>query len=323
MTSVKLQDFILPEKIQFDKDKTTHHYGKFVAEPFERGYGHTIGNSLRRILLSSLEGAAVTAVKVQGVPHEYSVVRGVKEDVMEMILNLKRLRFKMYSQGPEILRMNVSRTSEAKASHFESNSNLEIINKDLIIAHLDPGAKLDLEIEVSRGRGYLPSERNARAGRPVNFIATDALFSPVTKVYYEVENARVGQITDYDRLILEIWTDGSIAPLDAMSYSAKVLKDSVSVFITIDEEKAPPPLAFSPATSEKEISNELLNKLVSEIELSVRATNCLKNARINTLGELVRKTEEELLTYKNFGKKSLDEIKEKLKELDLSLGMQI
>ncbi len=320
---MKIQDLILPEKINFEKEKVTDLYGKFVAEPFERGYGHTIGNSLRRILLSSLEGAAVTAVKIQGAPHEYSVVRGVQEDVMEIILNLKRLRFKMYSQNPEILKLSVSRTSEVTADDFEDNQNVEVINKDLVIAHLDPGGKLDLEVEISRGRGYLPSERNSRPGRPIDFISPDALFPPVTKVYYEVENARVGQITDYDKLILEIWTDGSIAPLDAMSYSAKVLKDSVSVFITVDEEKTPPPLAIQPQTSEKEVSSELLNKMVSDIELSVRATNCLKNAKINTLGELVRKTEEELLSYKNFGKKSLDEIKEKLKELDLSLGMQI
>ncbi|OGR87414.1 MAG: DNA-directed RNA polymerase subunit alpha [Elusimicrobia bacterium RIFCSPLOWO2_01_FULL_60_11] len=320
---MKIQDFILPEKIQFEKEEVTPTYGKFVAEPFERGYGHTIGNSLRRILLSSLEGAAVTAVRVQGAPHEYSVVRGVQEDVMEIILNLKRLRFKMYSQNPETLKLSVSRKGEVTAEDFAPNQNVEVINKDLVIAHLDPGGKLDLEVEVSRGRGYLPSERNSRPGRPIDSIAADALFSPVTKVYYEVENARVGQITDYDRLILEIWTDGSIAPLDAMSYSAKVLKDTVSVFITVDEDKAPPPLAMASESSDKEVSNELLNKLVSDIELSVRATNCLKNAKINSLGELVRKTEDELLGYKNFGKKSLDEIKDKLKELGLSLGMQI
>ncbi len=320
---MKIQDFILPEKINFEKEQISETYGKFVAEPFERGYGHTIGNSLRRILLSSLEGAAVTSVKIQSAPHEYSVVRGVKEDVMEIILNLKKLRFKMYSQNPEILKLSVSRKSEVTAEDFQANQNVEVINKELLLAHLDPGGKLDLEIEVSRGRGYLPSERNSRAGRPIDYIATDALFSPVTKVYYEVENARVGQITDYDKLILEIWTDGSIAPLDAMSYSAKVLKDSVSVFITVDEEKAPPPLAMVAESSDTEVSNELLNKIVSDIELSVRATNCLKNAKINTLGELVRKTEEELLGYKNFGKKSLDEIKDKLKELGLSLGMQI
>lgn len=320
---MKIQDIISPEKIQFEKEEVSSTYGKFVAEPFERGYGHTVGNSLRRILLSSLEGAAVTAVKVQGAPHEYSVVRGVKEDVMEIILNLKKLRFKMFSQNPEILKLTVGRKSEVTAEDFQSSQNVEVINKDLVIAHLDPGGKLDLEVEVSLGRGYLPSERNSRPGRPIDFIATDALFSPITKVYYEVENARVGQITDYDKLILEIWTDGSIAPLDAMSYSAKVLKDSVSVFITVDEEKAPPPLAMAQEGSDKEVSNELLNKLVSDIELSVRATNCLKNAKINTLGELVRKTEEELLSYKNFGKKSLDEIKDKLKELGLSLGMQI
>src|SRR3989338_5262296 len=248
---MKLQDFILPEKIEFEKEKLSDRYGKFVAEPFERGYGHTIGNSLRRILLSSLEGAAVTAVRVQGAPHEYSVVRGVQEDVMEIILNLKRLRFKMYSQNPETLKLSVSRKGEVTAEDFQPNQNVEVINKDLVIAHLDPGGKLDLEVEVSRGRGYLPSERNSRPGRPIDSIAADALFSPVTKVYYEVENARVGQITDYDRLILEVWTDGSIAPIDAMAYSAKILKDSLSVFIPVEEEKIPPPLALSSTSQEK------------------------------------------------------------------------
>lgn len=320
---MKLQDFIFPEKIQYDKDKVTDYYGRFVAEPFERGYGHTIGNSLRRILLSSLEGAAVTAVKVAGAPHEFSTVRGVKEDVMEIILNLKQLRFKMYSHNPEILKLTVSRKSQVLANQFVSSSNVEIINKDLVIAHLDPGGKLELEIEVSLGRGYLPSERNKRADRSVDFIAVDALFSPVTKVYYEVENARVGQITDYDRLILEIWTDGSIAPIDAMAYSAKVLKDSVGVFIPVDEVKTPPPVVFPMESAEKEISNEILNKLVSDLDLSVRAANCLRNAKINSIGELVRKTEDELLSYKNFGKKSLDEIKDKLKDMNLSLGMQV
>jgi len=320
---MNVQEFILPKKIEFDKERISDDYGRFIAEPFERGYGHTIGNSLRRILLSSMEGAAVTSVKISGAPHEYSTVRSVKEDVMEIILNLKLLRFKMYSQNPEILRLDVSKKSQVTADQFEENTNIEIINKDLVIAHLDPGGRLNLEIEVSRGRGYLPSERNSRTGRPLDFIATDALFSPVTKVYYEVENARVGQITDYDRLILEIWTDGSISPMDAMAYSAKVLKDSVTVFMPADEEKAPPPLVTPNVSAEKEISNELLNKMVTDIDLSVRATNCLKNAKIGTVGELVRKSEEELLACKNFGKKSLDEIVGKLKDMNLSLGMQI
>lgn len=320
---MKLQNFILPEKIQFDKEKISDHYGKFFAEPFERGYGHTIGNSLRRILLSSLEGAAVTAVRIPGAPHEYSVIGGVKEDAMDIILNLKQLRFKMYDSRPEILKLNVSRKSKVLASHFETPSSIDIVNKDLVIAHLDPGEKLELEIEVSPGRGYLPSEKNKRQDRPVDFIAMDALFSPVTKVFYEVENARVGQITDYDRLIMEIWTDGSVAPLDAMAYSAKILKDSLSIFIPEDETKTPPALSVPTKSSEKEISNEVLNKLLSDIDLSVRAENCLKSAKISTMGELVTKTEDELLAYKNFGKRSLTEIKEKLKEMNLSLGMQV
>lgn len=317
-----LPELIFPEKIHYDKDKATEHYGKFIAEPFERGYGHTVGNSLRRILISSLDGAAVTAVKISSAEHEYSVIRGVKEDVLGIILNLKQLRFKMYSEGTEILKLSSARMSEVRAKEFETNSNVEIVNRDLVIAHLDPGGKLQMEIEVSRGRGYLPADRNKRPTRPADFIAMDALFSPVTKVYYEVENARVGQITDYDRLILEIWTDGSIAPIDAVSYSAKILKDSVSVFV-VEGEKPAPPVTLSIGASENEISNELLNKLVSEMSFSVRASNCLKNAKISSVGELVRKSEEELLACKNFGKKSLEEIKEKLKELNLSLGMQI
>lgn len=320
---MKTHDLILPEKVDFNKEQVTERYGRFVAEPFERGYGHTIGNSLRRILLSSLEGAAVTAVKVPGAPHEYSTIRGVKEDVMEIILNLKQLRFKMYSKEPEILKLEVSKKNQVTAAQFAVNSNIEIINKDLVIAHLDPGGKLELEIEVSLGRGYLPAERNKRSDRPADFIAMDALFSPITKVYYEVENARVGQITDYDRLVMEIWSDGSIAPLDAMAYASKMLKDSISVFIPIDEEQAPPPLAITPQTTEKEVSNEMLNKSVSDLNLSVRAANCLKNAKISSIGELVRKSEDELLSCKNFGKISLNEIKEKLKELDLSLEMQV
>lgn len=315
-------ELIFPEKISYDKDQVTNHYGKFIAEPFERGYGHTVGNSLRRILLSSLDGAAVTAVKLAGAAHEYSVIRGVKEDAMGIILNLKQLRFKMYSPGPEILRLSASRMSEVRAEEFEASSNVEIVNKELVIAHLDPGGKLQMEIEVSRGRGYLPSERNKRSSRPVDFIAVDALFSPITKVYYEVENARVGQITDYDRLILEVWTDGSIAPIDAIAYSAKILKDSVSVFV-IEGEKPAPPVTLPIGASDAEISNDLLNKLVTELNFSVRATNCLKNAKINSLGELVRKTEDELMNCKNFGKKSLEEIKGKLKELGLELGMQV
>lgn len=320
---MKLQDFILPEKIKFDKDKVTERYGRFVAEPFERGYGHTIGNSLRRILLSSLEGAAVTAVKIPGVSHEYSSIKGVREDAMEIILNLKQLRFKMYSQGPEYLRLNVSRKSEAQGGQFEPNANVEVVNKDLVIAHLNAGGKLEMEVEVSRGRGYLPSERNRKSERSVDYIVADALFSPITKVYYEVENARVGQITDYDRLILEIWTDGTIAPLDAMAYSAKILQDSANVFIPVDETKIQQSVPLSITGNDKEISNEVLNKLIGDLDFSVRVANCLKIAKISTLGELVRKTEDELLAYKNFGRTSLVEIKEKLKEMDLSLGMQV
>lgn len=316
---MKLHDLVLPEKLEFDKDKLSETYGRFVAEPYERGYGHTIGNSLRRILLSSLEGASVTAVHIPGVPHEYSVIPGVREDVMGIILNLKQLRFKVYTSGSQILKLNVSRKSEVTSGDFQENSNVEIVNKDLMIAHLNPGGKLQMEIEVSMGRGFVPAERNKRSDRPDGFIATDALFSPVRKVYYEVENARVGQITDYDRLVMEVWTDGSVAPLDAMAYSAKILRDSLTAFVPLEEEKLPPPMVLPLTQKERESSTDVLSKSASEMNLSVRAANCLKNAKLSSIGELVQKTEEELLHYKNFGKVSLIEIKEKLKEMGLSL----
>lgn len=313
---------VLPQKLQIDANTLTNKYGRFVAEPFERGYGHTIGHSLRRILLSSLEGAAVTAVRIKGAQHEFSSVKGVREDVINIILNLKQLRLKLFSAGPEILRLKVKKEGEVRAKDFEANNNVEILTPDLVIATMDTSGDLDMEVEVSSGRGYVPVERLKREGQPVNTIPVDALFSPITKVYYEVENARVGQMTDYEKLIIEIWTDGSVLPGDALAYAAKILKDSLSTFITFEEKeepKAPP----APAVEESSRVKDLLEQQVDIIELSVRASNCLKAAKIRTIGELVSKKEEELLNFKNFGKKSLDEIKERLKELDLHLGMEI
>lgn len=313
------QGLILPQRLDMDQSTLSDRYGRFVAEPFEKGYGHTIGNSLRRILLSSMEGAAVTAVRVSGAMHEYTSLRGVREDVMTIIMNFKKLRVKLYSQGPELLKLKVSRQGEIFAKDIEPNNQVEILTPDLVIATLDDGVTLEMEIEVSKGRGYVPADRLKKEGQPLGTIPVDALFSPVSKVHYEVENARVGQMTDYDKLIIEVWTDGSITPGDAVAYSAKILKDSVTTFITFDEEEVPPVQA-QVKTEESAKLEELLSQPVDIIELSVRASNCLKVAKIKTIGELIGKTEEELLSYKNFGKKSLDEIRERLKEMGLSLG---
>jgi DNA-directed RNA polymerase subunit alpha len=270
------------------------------------------------VLLASLEGAAVTGVRIKGAPHEFSSLKGVQEDVITLILNLKQLRIKMNAAGPEVLVLK-KKGGEVKAKHIEAPTGVEILNPDLVLAHLDAGGELDVEIEVSRGRGFSPADRAKREGQPVNTIPVDALFSPVTKVHYEVENARVGQMTDYDKLIVEIWTDGSVTPGDALAFSAKILKDSLSIFITFDEQEvAPAPTAVRSEESAK--MDELLSQPVDIIELSVRASNCLKVAKIKTIGELVSKSEEELLSFKNFGKKSLDEIRDRLKEMGLSLG---
>ncbi|MFH1258426.1 MAG: DNA-directed RNA polymerase subunit alpha [Elusimicrobiota bacterium] len=324
---MNFKDLVLPDKLIVDKDTLTGTYGKFIAEPFERGYGHTIGNSLRRILLSSLEGAAVTAVRIKGAPHEYSVVPGVKEDVINILLNLKRVRFKMYGQGMEVLTLSTKKEGPVKAGDIRANPQVEILNPELSFATLDSGGELEMELEVSRGRCYVPAEKNKRPGHPLGTIPVDAIFTPVIRVHYEVENTRVGQMTDYDRLILQIWTDGSVTPQDALAYSALILKNSLAVFITIDEqaveigEKVEISSPEQKTNPERERLEELINQPVDNIELSVRASNCLKNAKIKTIKELVIKRDEELLAYKNFGRKSLDEIKEQLQELGLSLAM--
>jgi DNA-directed RNA polymerase subunit alpha len=316
------QGLIVPEKLTTDSATITNTYGRFIAEPFEKGYGHTIGNSLRRILLSSLEGAAVTGIRVKGAQHEFSSLKGVREDVIHILLNLKQLRLKLYSQGPETLHLVANEEGEVKAKDVESNGQVEILNPDLVLAHLDAGAELDMELEVSRGRGYAPADRLKKEGQPIGSIPLDALFSPVTKVHYEVENARVGQMTDYDKLILEIWTDGSVSPGDALAFAARILKDSLSIFITFEEQEEQAAEAAAPEGENAKVK-DLINQPVDIIELSVRASNCLKVAKIKTIGDLVRKTEGDLLSYKNFGKKSLEEIAERLKELGLSLGMEV
>jgi DNA-directed RNA polymerase subunit alpha len=328
---MKLRDLVLPQSLETDQDTLTDTFGRFYAEPFEKGYGHTIGNSLRRILLSSLEGCAVAAVKIDKVTHEYSTLKGVREDIVTILLNLKQLRFKLHTPEPEILRLSIKGERVVRAKDIEANANVEILTPDLPIATLDSNGELNVQMWVCRGRGYVPSEKQTRENYPADALMLDALFSPVIKVHYDVENSRVGQVTDYDRLILDVWTDGSVAPGDAIAYSAKILKDSLSIFITFEEEEIEPAQETSSApaatagvpAADVERLRELLNQPVDIIELSVRASNCLKAAKIRTIGDLVTKTDEELIGYKNFGKKSLDEIKERLTELSLSLGMDV
>jgi len=325
---MRLKDFQMPKRLICDEETATDRYGKFIAEPFERGYGHTIGNSLRRVLLSSLEGAAVTAVKIKGVMHEFSTIPGVVEDVTQIILNLKSLRFRLYSEGPEKIYLSATKKGEVTAKDIKLNSNIEILNPSTHIATLDSDTNLEMEIEVSKGRGYLPAEKNPYANQQPGLIFVDAIFTPVLKVNYHVEDARVGRSIDYDRLILEIWTDGSVKPVDALAYAAKISKDSLNIFIgfeeQIEEEEKP---------AEKEKSEEVLQSVldlpVNIIELTVRSINCLNRAKIKTIGDLVKQTEEKLLSFRNFGKKSLNEIKKKIAELgkqkgvELSLGMTV
>ncbi len=329
---MRFKNFQLPKKLICDERVTIDTRGKFVAEPFERGYGHTIGNSLRRILLSSLEGAAITSVKINNVLHEFSTIPNVVEDVTNIILNLKTIRFKLYKDSSEVIYLNVNKKGKVIAKNIELNENVEILNPETHICTLNSNAKLEMEIEVSRGRGYLPVEkaRTLFAGKdqPIGLILIDAVFSPVTKVSYEVESTRVGQSIDYDRLIMDIWTDGSVKPADALAYAAKILKDSMTIFINFEEE----PL-IEEEKKEKNKTNEVLENLldlsVNIIELSVRSINCLSRARIKTIGDLVKQPEDKLLAFKNFGKKSLNEIKKKLNELGksknipLSLGMDL
>lgn len=314
---MKMPDLEKLRKIILDEKTATPMYGRFIAEPFERGYGHTIGNSLRRILLSSLEGAAITGVRIKGALHEFAVIKGVKEDVAGIILNLKKVRLKMFTAGPETIYLKIKKEGPVTAKDIEANANIEILNADQIIANLDHGAELEIEMEVTKGKGYVLAEDNKAGKHAANTILLDALYSPITKVNYEVENTRVEQITNYDRLILEIWTDGSVMPVDALAYSAKILKNAVTIFTGPEPE--PEPVQETDAQEEK--LKELLDQPLSIMDLSVRSANCLLAAGLKTIGDLATKQEEEIMAYKNFGKRSMTEITEKLAELGLSLGM--
>jgi DNA-directed RNA polymerase subunit alpha len=314
------QNLIKPKRLEPEEETLTDLYGKFTAEPLERGFGITIGNSLRRILLSSIQGSAITSVRIKGILHEFSTIPGVKEDVTDIILNLKEIRLKLFSEGPEVIKIKGQKEGEIQAKDIITTNNIEILNPDLHIATLSKDTELDMELVVRRGKGYVPAENNKEDGQPVGTIPIDAIFSPIRKVNYNITHARVGQITDYDRLILEVWTDGSVRPDDAIAYAARIFQDQLTGFINFEEE----PISMGPEPVEdKPKFNENLYRSIEELELSVRSSNCLKNANIKYIWELVQKTEAEMLKTKNFGRKSLNEIKEILNEMGLSLGMKL
>jgi len=322
MVQKSWRDLIRPKRLEVEKETLTPFYGKFTGEPFERGFGITIGNSLRRILLSSLQGAAITSVKIDGVLHEFSTIPGVKEDVTEIILNLKEVRLKLHTEGPKMIRVKAEGARELKAGDILTGDAAEVLNPDHHLATLSKDAKFSMEMMVKMGRGYVPAERNKDENQPIGTIPLDSIFSPIKKVNYTVTNARVGQITDYDKLTLEIWTDGSLDPEEAVTQAAKILKEQLSIFVSLEEEEEEEP-PFTEEQTEAEKLNENLFRSVDELELSVRSANCLKHANIKLIGDLVQKTEAEILATKNFGRKSLNEIKEILATMGLSLGMRL
>jgi len=315
-----MKDFQVPMRVEADKDSLTATYGKFIAEPFERGFGTTLGNSLRRVLLSSLPGAAVTTVRIEGVLHEFSTIPGVTEDVTGIILNVKSLRLKLHTDKPKSIHLRKKGPGEAKAADIIHDADVTILNPDLHIATLDKEATLDMEMVVKPGRGYVPAERNKEEGLPIGVIAVDSIYSPVKRVNFHVENARVGRMTDYDKLTLDIWTDGSVSPQEALSTASGILREHLDIFVHPDQLAEPKGEQWK---EERREINKNLFRSVNELELSVRAANCLKNANIKTIGDLVQKTEAEMLKTKNFGKKSLNEIKEILAEMGLSLGTKL
>lgn len=320
---VRLARFELPKRLAKDETTATETYARFIAEPFETGYGHTIGNSLRRVLLSSLEGVAITSIKIDGAMHEFTTVDGVVEDVTDIVLNLKKVRFKAVSRETQTLLLSVNKEGAVTAGDIELNQGVEVVNPDQHICTIDKKKKFEMELEVRVGRGFCPGDENKKLDQPIGVIAIDSLFSPVSRVRYNVEQARVGQKTDYDKLILEIWTDGRISPDDALTQASAILQHHLDVFVGYDKNAVEFEEEQKPVDDEKSKLRKLLNMSVNEIELSVRAANCLNNANITTVGQLAMKTEQEMLKYRNFGKKSLNEIKEKLSALGFALGMNI
>jgi DNA-directed RNA polymerase subunit alpha len=311
--------FQKPKRLVANTETLTDRYGMFTAQPFERGFGTTIGNSLRRVLLSSIEGAAITAVRIEGVAHEFSPIPGVVEDATDIILNLKQVPFKMTGEGVRTARLRIEASGEVLSSQIETDHDVEVLDRNVHIATVSDGGKLNIEMRLKLGRGYVSADRNFDEDLPLGYIPIDSVHSPVRKVNFSVESARLGQMTDYDKLTLEAWTNGAISPQDAIGQAAKLMKDHQSIFINFEEL---PEVAEEPAERAMDQMNEILNRSVDELELSVRSYNCLKNANIQTIADLVQKTEAEMLRTKNFGRKSLNEIKEILSGMGLQFGMK-
>jgi DNA-directed RNA polymerase subunit alpha len=312
--------FQKPKRLVANTETLTERYGMFTAQPFQRGFGTTIGNSLRRVLLSSIEGAAITAVHIEGVEHEFSPIPGVVEDATDIILNLKQIPFKISSEGVKTVRIAVERPGEVRSGQIETDADVEVLDRDVHIATVSEGGKLVVEMRMKTGRGYVSADKNFDEDLALGYIPIDSVHSPVRKVNFQVEAARLGQMTDYDKLTLEVWTNGAVSPQDAIGYAAKLLKDHMAIFINFEEV---PEQAEEVSERGLDKMSEVLNRSVEELELSVRSYNCLKNANIQTIGELVQKTEAEMLRTKNFGRKSLNEIKEILANMGLALGMRI
>lgn len=321
--ATRLGKFQLPNRLIKEEESATDTYAKYVAEPFETGYGHTIGNSLRRVLLSSIEGAAISSVKIEGVQHEFQSIDGVVEDVTDIVLNLKKVLVISHRRETVRVMIDVNREGAVTAGDIQTGGHLQVVNPEQVICHLDTEQRFQAELEVRIGRGYVAGENNKDPEQSIGVIAIDSLYSPVRLVKYAVENTRVGQMTDYDKLLLEIWTDGRSNPDDCLKQSAAILKHHLDVFDKVSEESVEFDSEQTEVSEEQNKLRKLLNMSVNEIELSVRAANCLNNANITTVGELAMKSEQEMLKYRNFGKKSLNEIKAKLEQLGLSLGMKI
>ena len=321
LNSMLWKGFQRPKVLEFERASLTEQFGRFHAQPFERGFGTTIGNALRRVLLSSIEGAAVTAVKIDGVLHEFSPIDGVVEDATDIILNLKQIPFKIHTDSAKTLIVKVAKSGDVTAGDIECDGDVEILDPDVHIATVAEGGNLEMELRVKRGRGYVSADRNFEEELGVGWIPVDSVHSPIKKVNYLVEAARLGQTTDYDKLTIDVWTDGTVSARDAVSLSAKLVRDHLNIFVNIDDEiePLPEPEEEEPAA----VENEHLDKSVEELELSVRSYNCLKNANIQTIRELVQKSESEMLRTKNFGRKSLNEIKEILLSMGLNLGMRL
>src|SRR6201995_5347432 len=319
---VRLGRFEMPKRLTKDESTSTDTYAKFIAEPFEAGYGHTVGNSLRRVLLSSLEGAAITSVKINGAQHEFATLPNVVEDVVDIILNLKKIKFKAHDHEIRHLALSVNKEGEVTAGDITEGAGCEVLNKDQLICTLDKKTKLEAELEVRVGRGFATGDENKHPDQPIGVIAIDSIFSPVTRVKYTVGNTRVGQRPDYDKLEIEVWTDGRLTPEEALVQASSILKKHFEPFYAYDENAVQFDETPQAQSQENQKMKKLLNMSVNEIELSVRAANCLNNANITTVGQLAQKTEAEMLKYRNFGKKSLNEIKDKLTQLGLSLGMK-